>query len=201
MSTLLKIKKDGNIVEFRTINFNPVTKQLRKSPQRFCFLKDEFLFAESHSLGHFYSADLDSFSAVFLRKDTITIRFSWLKDSIGGLSGYVEYVQFDYARFKEFLEQDEEDSLNILVDERPKYPKLDFSNAGKVLQEVVKDKTLKKALSRALRDNFQWVGVETVEFYPETAPNSFFFRASDGLCGGLILHEDRRKGVYYSVHT
>lgn len=86
-------------------------------------------------------------------------------------------------------------------------PALDFSDkrAQKRLREVLADRTLRRALTCALRDCFRWRGARTVKFRTDPEPHSFCLEeilpdGGRGICGGLILHDGPR-GKYYSIHT
>ena len=82
--------------------------------------------------------------------------------------------------------------------------KITFLGAARTVRNVLPDKRKKRALSKAMRDAFQWPG-EQVVLHNDGGCNFFFTTKSTfAICGGLILHEGKRNGypaVYYSVHT
>ena len=130
MLTLLEIKKIQYFVDFRTISFDPTTKQFQKSPQSFSVDQDEF--AALRSAGdHFLARNIDSFAEFHITMDgAMEIGFTWLQPSCEEssdcssrkeLSGYSEWFQLNHEVFKAFLAQhsldeDEEDTLTILVE-------------------------------------------------------------------------------------
>ena len=78
------------------------------------------------------------------------------------------------------------------------------TKAARTVRNALKDKRTRRALSKAMRDAFQWPG-EQVVLHNDGGCNFFFTTESTfAICGGLILHEGMKNGypaVYYSVHT
>lgn len=76
--------------------------------------------------------------------------------------------------------------------------------AANMIRKITQDKRLRRAFSKAMRDNFKWPGDEIM--LHRDGENVFFFTVRGGLpkTGGLVLHESNRNGypcVYFSVHT
>lgn len=93
---------------------------------------------------------------------------------------------------------------------RPQNPQAHINAvpAAMVIRKVRSSSITRRALSKALRDNFHWKG-DTVTLYRDGG-KGFYFRTSSGCPaeGGLILHHTMintsvgvRPMVYYSVHT
>ena len=79
-------------------------------------------------------------------------------------------------------------------------------SAGKNIRAAAGDKQVRRKLAKCLRDSFRWQESESVRFYDDFLPYSFFFReirnVQPGICGGLILHgQEDMSTAHYSVHT
>ncbi len=156
--------------------------------------------------------DIRSFAQVYLRSaNTAEIRFTWLNQQCcENVAGYVETVCIDYAELKEMVEISLEggSAQKVLLAraEKAPAPALDFSGAVDELHDVLSVPETRRALSKALRDNFKWYGARSIQFFPDW-DKSFAFRevrmdGTYGINGGLILQENTKKsGWRYQVHT
>ena len=192
-------------IDFRTINWR------HKSSRRFLIVREhlENLKDEQTEI----VSDSHSFAALRRSEATglLTINFTWLNGSCNGeVSGWEESVTIPYAPLLAFMGESAQDAgpktwkrLSACSTSRPR---LVFHDKGR-LRECVANKTVRKKLARALRDNFHSPCVERIDFYHDFEPYSFFFRevcnGCDGICGGLIFHNyhDDLKKANYSVHT
>ena len=93
---------------------------------------------------------------------------------------------------------------------RPQNPQAHINAvpAAMVIRKVRNSPITRRALNKALRDNFHWRS-ENVTLYRDYG-TSFYFETSSGcpMNGGLILHETTvhtpvgvKQKLYYSVHT
>ena len=86
----------------------------------------------------------------------------------------------------------------------PRSAKVDHAGAARTVRNALPDKRVRRALSKAMRDAFQWPG-EQVILHNDGGCNFFFTTEKiSHIVGGLILHEGTRNGhprVYYSIHT
>lgn len=203
--TLVKLAASGDCISFRTVSM------ARKSPHTFYVTRNEL--ADLDSRRCITVTDLFSFATLSIQDvgGLLNIRITWLSDQgRDTVTGYRENVSVDYAAFADFVTGSQSGgpaSLSLLsADEDLRCPFLDFSGAAETLHRVLSMPSLRGKLTRALRDNFKWHGTPTVKFFPDWDPDSFFFReirpdGGTGICGGLILHHDPRKGPYYALHT
>ena len=201
---LVKAYANEHGIDFRTIT------RARKSPHRFYVLRSVLarLEREPYLVAH------DIYSFAVLRRDsyrgTLTIDFTWLKGTARALSGREETVILPYAELMEFVaasaqEGGPETWRALSMDVSTRRPQLVFE-AKETLHSVIENATIRRKLFRSLNQQFRWPDSDRISFYNDFAPYSFFFRETrrgkDGICGGLILHnqEDMSK-AYYSVHT
>lgn len=202
---MVKLSASDSCIGFRTVS------RTGKSPHWFYVTRDELAALDEQH--HIVTRDLASFAEfVSSQNNLLEIRFTWLSEQgDGDVSGHKESVTLNYPAIKEFAEKSlcggRTDCSMLSIDTSCRRPILDFSAALAPLHRVLASPVMRKKLSRALRDNFQWPRTPAIAFYPDWDPDSFFFKeirqdGRTGLCGGLILHhEDRRRGPYYAVHT
>ena len=179
-----------NCIDFRTVSWK------RKSPQRFLIVS-EWLETLEDGRTEIVS-DIHSFAVLRRSEATglLTINFTWLNGVCGGeVRGWEESVTIPYAPLLAFMGESAQDGgpktwkhLSVRFTSRPR---LVFHDKDR-LRECVANKTVRRKLARALRDNFRSPYVEQIDFYHDFEPYSFFFReirdGRDGICGGLILH-------------
>lgn len=194
-----------NCISFRTVNWR------HKTPQRFLIVRDRLENLEDGCTE--IVSDIHSFAALRRNENSelLTINFTWLSGVCGGeVSGWEESVVIPYIPLLIFMRESSQEGgpkewkrLCVCSTSRPR---LVFHDQER-LRECVTNKTVRRKLARALRDNFHSPGVEQINFYHDFMPYSFFFRevcdGRDGICGGLIFHNyhDDLKKANYSVHT
>ena len=96
------------------------------------------------------------------------------------------------------------DKNTFLYQEPVAQARIDLSRAGETIRHIIGDKRKRRALSKAMRDSFQWAD-ETVSLYSDFNDN-FYFTTESGFPsdGGLVLFEntiDGFKGLMYQVCT
>lgn len=194
-----------NCIDFRTVSWK------RKSPQRFLIVRKWLENLEDRRTE--IVSDIHSFAVLRRSEATglLTINFTWLNGSCGGeVSGWEESVVIPYIPLLIFMRESTREGgpktwkhLSVCSTSRPR---LVFHDQER-LRECVANKTVRRKLARALRDNFHSPRVEQIDFNHDFVPYSFFFRevynGRDGICGGLIFHNHQNdlKKASYSVHT
>ena len=153
--------------------------------------------------------DLHNFLSVYrFNRDTVTMRFSWLSaNSRNDLKGYQQtmLVPADqlYRALRGFRPR-----VLVEPDVIPQ-SKLRFTGSAQgLIARISQDKLNKRALSKALRDNFHWRDAYAVTFSADWGM-SFAFYDETGMHGGLVRHERTVRGkdgkayvaVKYEVHT
>lgn len=136
-------------------------------------------------------------------ENSLHFSFAWLNTyGDGSVKGIRQDITVPMLTVRLVLDWSEEQKYlynpptpTAIIDARP---------AAGTIREIVKDKRLRRALAKAMRDCFRWPGDE-VTLYPD-GNHSFFFTTKSGFPknGGLILHEGEREGypcIYYFVHT
>jgi len=187
-----------NCIAFRTIS------RKRKS---YRFLVPCDTFSELEHRPEIIVRDLGSF-AVMRRnkiKDTLTIQFTWLSSSDYSIKGCEETVTVPYSEVMAVAVKGTGAEYKTLSQIDSSRPKLVFCNIEN-LRAAVENPTIRRKLSRALRDNFNWKSSERIEFYNDFTPYSFYFRDIQqgrlAMNGGLILHgQEQMDKAYYGVHT
>lgn len=200
--TLVKIIAEKHGLTFRTIS------RTRKSPQTFYILRDAFEELENLLNPAVTVNDIRSYAELrrSVPRKTVQVRFCWLSGNEEQLSGWAETVILPYDDLIRFARKGAEGEIwSVLSLEDGNLPRLIFG-AGRNLHAVVRNKLARRKLSKCLRSSFHWPQAESIHFYDDSVPYSFFFReireGQPGICGGLILHgqEDMSKACY-SIHT
>lgn len=201
---LVKVSADKSGISFRT-----VTRE-RKSPH--CFYIQRIEWDWLYRDGHLVSNDTQSFAKFQYEWDigVLSIRFFWLNTySDNGLTGWEQTVRLPYDALDEFIRRSLTNTgpkqWKALSLEDRRRPKLEFYAADN-LHAALSNKTVRRRLVRFLRDNFNWRCEDRICFYNDFLPYSFFFQAfrgdSQGICGGLILHDHQDLSrAYYAIHT
>ena len=134
---------------------------------------------------------------------SLHLRFTWLS-SYGNrnVEGFQQDVVIPVQLIKSALEQDRD--IKYLYIPPQSKAEINGRPAASTIREIVKNKRLRRAFSKAMRDCFCWSG-DHITLYHD-GPHSFFFTTKSGCPknGGLILHGGYKHGypyVYYSVHT
>lgn len=199
-NTLVKITAESSDLMVRTISRD------RKSPHAFCIPVSAF---ERLNAGCTKTISC-SHSFVELRCSNsgkqLYLRFTWLSGREKHLSGWTETVTVPYHQLIDFMSSSAAgDVWSTLSPECTEMPRYIFQSR-KNLHAVAENRTVRRKLSRFLRDNFRWPGSDTIQFYDDFVPYSFFFRETragdQGICGGVILHgQEDLKTAHYSIHT
>lgn len=196
-NTLVKMAVDDNFVSFRTYSRGMGTTK------RFIFTVD-FLRSIMENEGGKYDKDLSNFVSVYRNGDNVSFRFFWLSEfSNGEIHGKTQNVNVPSALICYLLE-----CASLGINATAKHlskidnsgAKINFASAGTTLKNVISDKRKRRALSKALRDNFNYSG-DSVRLFSD-GYNDFYFVCETGwkINGGLILHD--YDGKYcYAVHT
>ena len=156
------------------------------------------------SPGEIYDSDMNSFAAVRLRDNSLLFQIYWLYEySEQVLTGLRQSFTLSIPVVKDLLENSIV-TRSYLCKPLARSAKVDHLGAASAVRNVLPDKRKKRALSKAMRDAFQWPG-EHVVLHNDGGCNFFFTTQSTfAICGGLIMHEGTKNGypaVYYSVHT
>ena len=162
-------------------------------------------FEDLDALGYVIRCDSNSY-AVFQRNDfdgTVSIQFDWLSRSGDQFVGRRETVVLDYGELMAFIQASAgnggpKEWRCLSLPPRRKRPQLVF-RCQERLRECLGNKAVRRKLVKSLRDHFQWPRAERIEFYSDFVPYSFFFQEYCGgkpaMCGGVILHGDRKSVV------
>ena len=154
--------------------------------------------------------DLNNYLALHrFSPDKVTMRFTWLTlhDSHGDrLHGYQQTLIMPIDKLNKALIGFRVKAL-IDSDVIRQCP-VSFSESGqKLIRKICADKKEKRALCKALRDNFNWR--DGGEVYMVADWQRDFYFTTEGLNGGLCRHESVVRGkdgkaytaVKYSLHT
>ena len=143
--------------------------------------------------------DCDSFVAITRKPKSLLLDCYWVTCwSSGKLTGYAECLELP-------LNALEGESGKALTLTGSHYPKLIF-HSRKNLKAVAGNKTVRRKLTKFLRDAFHWPFSEEIHLYDDFVPYSFCFEElRDGvrcMSGGVILHgQDNLSSSIYSIHT
>ena len=197
MSMLVSFQPDGNFITLTT-----VSRRYGKS-QRFLLLREALFAFINFDAPVLYDADLNSFlRGYYISGDTVTFRITWLTGS-EFVSGRVETFDLPVSVLKAVLQ---EQAVKHLVDQSVMQCRIILKpSAQRLIRQL--NRLERRALSKALRDNFHWSREETITLYEEWN-NNFYFQ-TETICGGLCQHTDTiigkdgkpRQRVRYSVHT
>lgn len=154
---------------------------------------------------------LGGFDGDFMDRDIAHFLYAY-KESDGSIRFEVRWLSYDYgsinkiAGIMQAFNLTEAEFINVVFKGEPltklcydshKPARFDMSGAGKVLREIQKDKRVKRAFVKGMRD-LQWRDTD-FSFYSD-GKKDLFFRTDKGMCGGLILSDYDGRLKYY-VHT
>lgn len=154
--------------------------------------------------GHlFHDTDCANIVQLWRDKDTVVMMLFWLSVcSDGKINGLRQRITVPIDKLKHVLEDKE--SVRMLYRMPTGGATIDHRPAAEVIRRICQDKQIRRAFSKAMRDQFHWQGdhvtlIRDGEF-------DFFFRTKSGFpaCGGLILHESLYHGqtrYLYAIHT
>lgn len=170
---------------------------------RVCGRHGRFLFV--HNLlndGEVCEQDCGNFARVLTFNGNVTFDFAWLDGFGDRVTGFRQTFELPAELIRRAM-----DGEKVTYLYRPNYapPKIVVQRTS---ASIVGDSLKRRALSKALRDNFHYRNAGTVVLYKD-GPDDFFFRVdNERLSGGLILSQRSRQingrertGYYYSVHT
>ncbi len=154
--------------------------------------------------------DLNNYLAMHrFSDDKVTMRFTWLTlhDSHGNrLHGYQQTLIMPVAELKKAMLGFR---VKVLVDPDliPQCPVSFSESAMELIGKICRDPKEKRALCKALRDNFHWRDGGEVYIVADWGRDFYF--TTEGLNGGLCRHESVVRGkdgkaytaVKYSLHT
>lgn len=83
--------------------------------------------------------------------------------------------------------------------EKRDYPAISLELSRENLGKILRNKRIRRAFSKGLRDNFRWPNGGNVSLFYD-GPSGFYFREEGGICGGFILHDYNGK-AQFCVHT
>lgn len=203
---------DNILVKIRiTDNFAAVTTYCRQHGHRGEFLLSleqlrKWLLEDD---GHWNLMKQDSGNIISLHlaSDTVHIQTWWLSTyGLDIVKGFTLRFTIPENMLRSLLCDGE--PIKYLYKPKPQTSCIESTHASKTILRICTNKLTRRALSKAMRDCFQWRG-NIVTLYPD-GYRSFFFRTSSGCpdCGGLILHETtvktpagEKQKLSYSVHT
>ena len=163
----------------------------------------EALLSEN-SPGEVIDTDMNSFAVVRIRDDSLMFELYWLGEYANQtLKGLRQSFTLPRSKIEDLLAEDIV-TKSYLYQPPARSAKVDHIGAARTIRNILPDKRKKRALSKAMRDSFQWPGEQVVLHYDGGCNFFFTTERTFRICGGLILHEGTRNGyprVYYSVHT
>ena len=200
--TLIKVSASEHCIGFKTVS------RQSKSPRTFLVTRNGL--ARLEQTQKIITQDIYCFAALRLNTAarTLSIDFSWLQKRYENeLTGWEETVVLPYDALMAFVEasakEDGPKKWRTLSIQAAITPKIVFVDTER-LRKCLENRTVRRKLTRALRDNFQ--GADRVEFYHDFEAYSFMFESyragRSSITGALILHDrDNLKKAHYSVHT
>lgn len=193
MNTLVKI--DGtrdNMIEITTYN-------KRDKKHKFCFYANfmkEFIARPRYTFGE---RDIMNLALVYPAPDNV------YKFEFFFTDGKNQILRIDGSTIEECILG--KTKKTVLVKEfASKQPHVNTTRANKVIRNALGNKLKKRALSKAMRDNFKWPGTKEI-ILTSDGNNDFYFKevlegtlANCGICGGLIFSNYNGKYMY-TMHT
>ena len=177
---------------------NQLSRRFLVAQKRFATWLDDVTGSE------FYGEDLGDFLKAHKRDKQVVFTFTWLFGSPSCLHGHRERVSVPLSVVQEVLFAENLEKTHLYYEVR-RSASFDFSQAQRRLVESIEQKQVRRALAKFLVKN-GWFG-HSFKIYNNSSPYSFFFR-TDGVCGGIILHQATHKNkrgefpkVYYGMHT
>ena len=199
MNTMITIRRTSD-------NLFAITTYSRNAGKqgRFLILRDKLESWAGNPTTTFYDEDCGSFLRIGNYAGKFEFKIAWMSstgnDSFKGIWQFFTLTKAEfYALFA--LKEDESDRF-LRDSNKPGKVTLDFSHAGRTLQRIAEsNKAIRRAFSKAVRD--QLCGWEYTRTFYNDGRLDFFFRDSDGMCGGLIFssYEDRRGHIRHSFNT
>lgn len=147
--------------------------------------------------------DCGDYVKITRQRESLHFSFTWLStNSDWSVTGFRQDILVPNLKIRLML--DWLDSVKHLYIPMVPTASIISTPAASTIREIMKDKRVRRAFSKAMRDCFRWPKDE-ITLYRD-GKYSFFFTTRSGYPknGGLILHESERDGhpyIYYSVHT
>ena len=189
-SLLIKLGYDGKFFTLTTFSRDhghhgrflifPDTLKLAMESDRMVYDKDISSFIEMKSL---HSGGCDH----------LGVRVTWLTDfNNGNVRGVQQYAKIPLHLIQHVLDTGE--AVKFLYQEPAAQTRIDSSHAGKTIQKILSCPRKRRALSKAMRDSFQWSD-DAVTLYNDLN-DSFYFTTESGFPrnGGLVLFENTIDG-------
>ena len=151
-----------------------------------------------------YESDCGDYVKINRLENALHFSFTWLNTyGDNSVRGFRQDITVPIKNVRYVLEFSSEQEY-LYIPARPVTAVVPSPTSQKMIGRIAKDKRLRRAFSKAMRDCFNWTG-DVITLHKD-GQNSFFFTTRSGFpkCGGLILHEGERNGhpyIYYSVHT
>ena len=196
-SSLVSLIPDGSFISLTTYSC-----RYGKS-QRFLLSKANVTAFLDGIVPELYDADLNNFlHGSYADAETIHLRITWLTGS-EHLTGYWE--SFDLP-VKLLVAAVNNQPVKYLVNNTvTQCPITLTASAQKMIHNL--NQVERRALSKALRDNWYWQYPENLTLYADWNDSFYFHTAT--ICGGLCRHDDTVRGkdgkphnrIRYSVHT
>ena len=164
-----------------------------------------------------YAADLYDFMRVYFDApmNVVDFRVTWLHGYDDNVSGNIQNFSIPVGKLYDFVSSAKEgEGFSYLYREEERNPRINFTEAAnQKINEL--SKAEQRALSKFIRDAFQWPRSAEIVVYPDY--DGFFFREylrgydnnRCGICGGIIQHKSKRRGkdniervcIEYQSHT
>ena len=194
---LVSFVPDGDFISLTTYS-----RRHGKS-QRFLLSKANVTAFINDTVPELYDADLNNFlHGSYADADTIHLRITWLTGS-EKLTGYWESFALPVKLLSAAVNN--EPVRYLIHNTIAQCPIALAASAQQMVHNL--DMLERRALSKALRDNWYWRYPEDLTLYADW--NDSFYFHTETICGGLCRHADTVPGadrkphlrIRYSVHT
>lgn len=149
-------------------------------------------------VGEFFSEDCGNILKVRHRPGEYIFTIWWMSRSGNSVKGEVREFTLDPVTFGSlYYDENTEKVTASLYEEPQKRSKVEFSvKASENIATM--NKRERRAFTKFMRTAFRWGNTE-ITVFPD-GKKSFYFRETEGICGGIIRSE--YKGIVtYSMHT
>lgn len=198
---LIHLVSDENSIHIRTYQ-----REIGKKGRFFLYRNALREWLDGDRKRPFYDMDCGNVLCILSDGEILDFRVYWLSHAYGVLSGYEQFFSIPADMMKIALNTPS--AIRHLYVPPCDAARIELHVSREFLRKIITDSRKKHALSKAMRDCFQWRN-EIVRLYDDRIAD-FFFRTESGFpsCGGLILHEstiNTVRGIFpkyiYSVHT